>query len=124
MTAVGLLLVLRGRGALSARDDYEAARSDVGPALAIAQATGDETLELEATVLHAQAEVEAGDNEPRRGSSSARVAQERGRFDRVAEALRVRAALNWDETPPQSLPMIEEAAEVARVHGLVEGRAG
>ena len=47
----------RGGGALSARDDYEGARRDLRPALAIAQATGDETLELEANVCTPQAEV-------------------------------------------------------------------
>ena len=119
--AVGLLLVLRGRGALSARDDYEGARRDLRPALAIAQATGDETLELEAKLLHAQVEGEAGDNDPTPWVELARVAGERGRFDLVAEALRVRAAFDWDDDPAASLPVIEEAAEVARVHGLVEG---
>ena len=99
----------------------KAARRDVRPALAIAQATGDETLELEAKLLHAQVEGEAGDNDPTPWVELARVAGERGRFDLVAEALRVRAAFDWDDDPAASLPVIEEAAEVARVHGLVEG---
>ena len=37
------------------------------------------------------------------------------------KSLRVRAAFDWDDDPAASLPVIDEAAEVARVHGLVEG---
>ncbi|HET7129195.1 MAG TPA: adenylate/guanylate cyclase domain-containing protein [Gaiellaceae bacterium] len=117
---VGLLIVERGFGALNARDDYAAARLDAQRALTIAQDTGDAALELEATVLRTQAEGEAGEDDPSAWDDLARIAAGRGRWDLVASSLRVRAAFDWDDDPAASLPLIDEAEEIARVHGLVE----
>jgi tetratricopeptide (TPR) repeat protein len=117
---VGLLMVLRGLGALNARDDHAAARVEAQRALEIAHATGDAALELEATVLQAQAEGEAGDNDRSVWVGLARIAGEHGRWDLVASSLRVSAAFDWDDDPEASLPLIDDAAEVATVHGLVE----
>jgi len=117
---VGLLIVERGFGALNARDDYAAARLDAHRALTIAQDAGDAALELEAIVLRTQAEGEAGEDDPSVWDDLARIAAGRGRWDLVASALRVRAGFDWDDDPAASLPLIDEAEEVARVHGLVE----
>jgi class 3 adenylate cyclase/tetratricopeptide (TPR) repeat protein len=118
--AVGLLIVERGLGALNARDDYAAALQDAHRALTIAREDGDAALELEATVLRAQAEAEAGQDDPAAWDELARIAAGRGRWDLVASSLRVRAASDWDDDPGASLPLIDQAEEVARVHGLVE----
>jgi class 3 adenylate cyclase/tetratricopeptide (TPR) repeat protein len=117
---VGLLIVERGFGALNTRDDYAAARLDAQRALTIARGAGDAALELEATVLRTQAEGEAGEDDPSAWDDLARIAAGRGRWDLVASSLRVRAAFDWDDDPAASLPLIDEAEEVARVHGLVE----
>jgi tetratricopeptide (TPR) repeat protein len=118
--AVGLLTVERGFAALNARDDYDAARRDAERGLTIAQDAGDAALELEATALRVQAEGEAGEHNPSSWEELARIAAGRGRWDLVASSLRVRAAFDWDDDPASSLPLIDQAEEVARVHGLVE----
>ena len=118
--AVGLLIVQRGHGALNGRDDYATARADAERALAIALELGDSALELEATVLREQVEGEAGQRNLTFLDDLARIAVDRGRWDLVVSSLMVRAAYEFDDDPAVSLPMIDEAAEVARVRGLVE----
>jgi class 3 adenylate cyclase len=118
--AVARLLVLRSVAALNARDDFTGAHADATRALAIARAVADGDLELEATQLLAQIQDERGGGNPGVWDALARIGRERGRFDVVAAALRNRAAFDWDDNPRASLPVIDEAAEVARVYGLVE----
>jgi class 3 adenylate cyclase/tetratricopeptide (TPR) repeat protein len=118
--AVARLLVLRGLGALNARDDHAAARRDAARALEIARTVKDGEAELEAMQLRAQVESEAGNAGAALWSDLARAAQAGGRWDVVAGALRTRSSFDWDDDPGAALPVIAEAAEVARVHGLVE----
>jgi class 3 adenylate cyclase/tetratricopeptide (TPR) repeat protein len=118
--AVGLLIVQRGFGVLNARDDYAAARADAERALAIAHEVDDSDLELEATVLRAQVDGEEGGRDVQILDDLARIAVDRGRWDLVVDPLLVRAAYAWDDDPAASLPAIDEAVDVARVHGLVE----
>jgi class 3 adenylate cyclase/tetratricopeptide (TPR) repeat protein len=117
---VGRLIVLRGIAALNSRDDYVAAQADAGHALAIAEQTGDSALQLEAVVLRTQADGEAGDQDVSAWDDLARLAANRGRWDLVANALRVRSAFDWDDDPAAALPVIDRAEEVARAHGFVE----
>jgi class 3 adenylate cyclase/tetratricopeptide (TPR) repeat protein len=117
---VGLLVVQRGFGLLNGRDDYAAARSDAQHALAIAHATGDSALQLEATVLLAQIDGEAGGRDVAILDELAGIAVGHGRWDLVAHPWLVRAAYAWDDDPAASLPAIDEAVAIARVHGLVE----
>jgi class 3 adenylate cyclase/tetratricopeptide (TPR) repeat protein len=118
--AVGLLIVQRGHGALNGRDDYAAARVDADRALAIAEERGDAELELEAIALRAQVEGEVGNRDRSVDDELRRVANEQGRWDLVTSTLLTDAAYDWDDAPAASLPAIDEAAEVAQVHGLVE----
>ena len=118
--AVGLLIVQRGHGALNGRDDYAAARVDAARALAIAEERGDAELELEAIALRAQVEGEVGNRDRSVDDELRRVANEQGRWDLVTSTLLTDAAYDWDDAPAASLPAIDEAAEVAQVHGLVE----
>ena len=117
---VGLLIVQRGYAVLNARDDFAAARADAQRALTIARESGDSALELEATVLVAQVEGEAGGRDLPILEDLARMGVDHGRWDLVMRSLFVRAGSNWDDDPAAALPVIDEAVEVARARGLVE----
>jgi class 3 adenylate cyclase/tetratricopeptide (TPR) repeat protein len=117
------LLLLRGIGALAARDDFALARADAGRALALGRDAEDADIELEATQLLAQVEGEAGGGRPEVWDELAALGRAAGRWSVVAGALRNRGSLEWDDDPLASLPYTDASAEVAYVHGLVQDAA-
>jgi tetratricopeptide (TPR) repeat protein len=119
-TPVGLLIVQRGFAALNGRDAYAAARGDAEKALAIAEEIGDRALQLEAIALREQVEGETGNHDRSMLEDLRRLATEQGRWDVVTSTLLSEAAYLWDDDPAASLPAVDKADEVARVHGLVE----
>jgi hypothetical protein len=88
--------------------------------LAIARQTGDAALELEAIALREQVEGEMGNHDQSVVEDLRRIATEQGRWDLVTSTLLTDAAHFWDDDPAASFPVVDDAAEVARVHGLVE----
>jgi class 3 adenylate cyclase/tetratricopeptide (TPR) repeat protein len=118
--AVARLLLLRSAAVLNAWDDYERAEIDAARALPLVRAAGDATLELEALQLTAQIASERGDDTADAWVAIEDLARSSGRWETVAAAIRMRAFQHIDDEPDRALQLVDIAADVAGVHGLVE----
>jgi|tagenome__1003787_1003787.scaffolds.fasta_scaffold20983896_3 class 3 adenylate cyclase/tetratricopeptide (TPR) repeat protein len=117
------LLLVRGTARLNADDAYDAAAADAHRAAALIDERAEPLLALQATQLLAQIDAESGRLDEATWLTVERLARVNRRWDDAAGAVRVRAGIHLDDDPELALPILEEAAALARDHALVEGLA-